>query len=45
MAHRVEPEPPLDWPYLVKCVACLGLMVVALYGMYIVGWVMFGNPT
>ena len=38
MAHRIEPEPPLDWLYLAQCLACLALLVAAVLGLYVLGW-------
>ena len=42
MAHRIEPEPPLDLVYLVKCLVTLGVIGMALYLAILVGWASLG---
>ena len=41
-AHRIEPEPPLTWLYLVECLLCLGLMIAALWLALAFGVLYFG---
>ena len=41
-AHRIEPEPPLDWTYLAKCLLTLGLIAVALWCAMALGWATVG---
>lgn len=42
MAHRIEPEPPLDLLYLVQCLLCLGVMIVAVWCLMALGWMTAG---
>ena len=41
-AHRIEPEPPLDIVYLVKCLVTLGVIGMALWCAMALGWATVG---